>query len=462
MFRRRQKQTVVKGCTSAFVLSILVHAAILFTAGMFVAVTVIVREEPKFEGREYVRPKMKLKRLQVPVKIEQKAASRSPDFSHRITAPPVYTKKVEFEMPSFSGTGGTDFTLSTSKISAGDLSFAIAQFNVFGIRSRGEKVLFILDTSRNMMVDEIGGIPAYQLIKDELTGLLRHVPPTTLFNVIIFEANGAAESFTPEMSTANEENVEKLKHWLDPLNSYKDRYGISTLGYRGTPVVFEPMPPVYNLQRGWMAALSYGLQRGADSIYWLGINDYMEWIDKDVLADCRKGKPMADPSGHLPRTREINYDPYGGKERWDKLVAEAQKKYDEENRVRLARGMPIRVLPDGLGYSSLVRTYFPGVLYLDYRNNQHRYSYTDKDIADYIRAMQKKYNLVHRDSGFIGLKRQKLSLNVIHFTGNTPGVEWQPELVRLRNIPPQMNGDYARLPGLDAIKTVSTSSRYRR
>ncbi len=442
--------------------SILIHAAILLLAGMFVAVTAIRYEQPKFEGREYVRPKTKLKRLQLPVNIEQKATPRSPDFARRITAPPVYTHQAEFELPAFSGTGGMDFSLSDRRISAGDLSFAVAQFNLFGVRSRGEKVLFILDTSRNMMIDEIGGIPAYQLIKDELTGLLRRIPPTTLFNVIVFEANGRVEAFTPELNTANEKNIEKLKRWIDPLNSYADKYGMSTLGYRGTPVEFEPLAPVYNTQRGWMAAVSYGIQRGVDSIYWLGTNDGVAWIDKDILADCKKGKPLQILSGQPPRSLEVNYDPYGGKERWERLVAEARKKYDAENKARLARGRPIRVLPDGgPGNTSLVQTYFPGVSPPGYRHHRQQYSYTARDITEYVRAMREKYDLVHRNPGFIKLKRRTFSLHVIHFVGSS-STGRQFELSRLKDVSTQLNSDYARLPGLDAIRAVSTSSRYRR
>lgn len=40
--------------------------------------------------------------------------------------------------------------------------------NVFGLKSTGEKLVFLLDTNNGMLVDEVGGIPAYTIIKKEL------------------------------------------------------------------------------------------------------------------------------------------------------------------------------------------------------------------------------------------------------------------------------------------------------
>ncbi len=60
---------LTKGMPSAVVLSILIHAALFFLAGLLVVFTVVRKEEPKFEAPKAVdRPKMKLRKPKVKVK----------------------------------------------------------------------------------------------------------------------------------------------------------------------------------------------------------------------------------------------------------------------------------------------------------------------------------------------------------------------------------------------------------
>ena len=58
--------------SSAMLISLIIHGIIVLVAISFVAFTVITKEEKVFEAKEVKRPKMKLKKLQVPVKIEKR------------------------------------------------------------------------------------------------------------------------------------------------------------------------------------------------------------------------------------------------------------------------------------------------------------------------------------------------------------------------------------------------------
>ena len=62
--------------SSAAVVSIGVHALLLVLALSFVAVTVIQKEEKKFEAKQVTRPKMPIKKLQVPVNVKKKQPKR--------------------------------------------------------------------------------------------------------------------------------------------------------------------------------------------------------------------------------------------------------------------------------------------------------------------------------------------------------------------------------------------------
>jgi hypothetical protein len=459
----RKKPTAVKGRPSALIISILVHAVVFLVAGTFVAVTVVQRSEPKFEGKQIVRPKMKLKKLQVPVKIEKKMKQQAPKLSQRVTANTrVQTKAVDFKMPEIAGFGGgVNIDLSGAGLGGGSLAFATPQINVFGLKSSGEKILFILDTNRNMLIDEIGGIPAYKIIKDELTSLISRLPPTSLFNVVVFD-NMTARAFSKELSQASDENIKRLDAWLAPLNRDKTRFGVSTLAFPGTTLEFEPLAPIANIQRGWPAALSYGLQKGVDNIYWLGTDDYMREIITELYNDVKRGKPLEYPSGISPEYQGYDYQAYGGKEKWDKLVADAREKLNEENERRKKAGQPIRVVPNHGGDPALVNMYFEGVPIPQRKAAGHLYYYKGDDVLSYIKAMQKKYAAQDYRSASIGLKQKKLSFNVIHFVPKVPPSNSFisiGNLGRLDMVARQMNGQYLKIEGMDAIQSSATARK---
>jgi len=449
---KQKKQTAVRGRSSGLMVSIIIHAVLLLVAATFVAVTVVIRDEAKFEGKQLVRPKMKLKKLQVPVKIEKKATPKVPNISQRITAN-AQTKSVDFKMPELAGFGGTSVDLSGAGLGAGGLNFAMAQFNVFGVRSRGEKALFVLDTNRAMLLDEVGGIPAYKIIKDELGSLLDRIPPTTLFNVIVFESS-SSQAFSPDMSAASDENIKKLKEWLAPLNSHQNRYGISTLAWRGTAVQFECHAPIYNTQSGWIAALSYGLQKGVDSIYVLGTTDSVSGIDQLLLDECKKGKPLQYLSGRAPGNYSTyDYDSPAWK-KWNETVSAAYKKLNEENAARMARGQPVRVL-DG-NEDAVVKAYFPGATKPPAVQKQttSRYTYTINDILAYSSAMQIKYGETDRRAASFGLKKKSITVNVVHFVPTSGEAK---ELPYLRNLAARTRGGYVKISGLEAIRSSAAA-----
>jgi hypothetical protein len=454
LLNRKPAQTVVKGRSPALIITIAIHAILLLIAGTFVAVTVVQRSETKFEGKQIVHPKMKLKKLQVPVKIEQQVKRQTPSLSQRVTANTrINTKSTDFKMPEVAGFGtGSGVDLSGAAL-GGSLGFASTQINVFGLKSSGEKILFVLDTNRNMLIDEIGGIPAYKIIKDELTSLISRLPPTALFNVVVFD-NTQARSFSKELSTASPDNIEKLKQWLAPLNSDKARFGLATLPSPGTTLAYEPIAPIANIQRGWPAAFSYAVKTGVDNIYWLGTDDYLNWIHRDLYNDVKRGKPLLHPSGWPPESQGIDYSPAGGKEKWDKLVAEARKKFEAENARRSAAGQPLRVIPGFGGEAALVGMYFEGAAVPRRVGSDNIYQYTADDVVEYIEALQKKYAGSDRRSAGIGLQTKPLSVNVIHFVPKSVDAR---ALVRLDAVARKMNGSYLRIEGLEAIRSSATA-----
>ncbi|HKL21627.1 MAG TPA: hypothetical protein VJ904_07465, partial [Tichowtungia sp.] len=97
----KQKKGLIKGRSTAFLVSLGIHVALIIIAGGFVVFN-IVRPEPKvFEAVEEIdRPKMKLKKLQVQVKEN----SRPRDSTERITTKTTLATE-DVQLPPMGGVG---------------------------------------------------------------------------------------------------------------------------------------------------------------------------------------------------------------------------------------------------------------------------------------------------------------------------------------------------------------------
>jgi hypothetical protein len=170
--------------SSAMLVSLVLHAILIVLAASFVAVKVYQNESTQFKVPKILRPKAPLKKPQVPVKIKKRRPK--PKMRQRITVKSRSNQKMpDIKMPEIVGVRTGIGAMGGDGLGASSVGFTMPEINVFGIKSRGEKIFFILDSSGRMMEDEIGGMSAYRIIKEELIRILRTLPPTTLFNVPI-------------------------------------------------------------------------------------------------------------------------------------------------------------------------------------------------------------------------------------------------------------------------------------
>ncbi|MEN8255166.1 MAG: SHD1 domain-containing protein [Verrucomicrobiota bacterium] len=97
----KKKQKIVKGMSSAVLLSIAIHAALFFLAGMLVVFTVVKKREVEFEPPKAVeRPKMKLKKPKVKIKKTSK-----PKPTTRIVTKMNRASMPDIQLPEMSGMG---------------------------------------------------------------------------------------------------------------------------------------------------------------------------------------------------------------------------------------------------------------------------------------------------------------------------------------------------------------------
>jgi len=421
--------------SSAALISLGIHALLIVLALSFVAVTVITKEEKVFEAKPVSRPKMKLKKLQVPVNVKKKK-SQKPKLRKRIVVQPKLNQTVpDIKMPEITGVkGGIGSGTGDGIGGAGGLGFAMPEINIFGVKGKGEKIFIILDSSPSMMVDSMGGIPSYTLIKKELVKILGNLNPTVLFNIAVYEV-GPSKVLFPKMVPASAENVAKVKAWLDPLNAVSsgmgDRdYGIRTLGKINGSQMVRGDFKVGKLddQREWVKPVLHSMQEQADAVFLLSHGWGALWKTTGAADQWAESKKI----------------------RWEKAVSDSQKRLKEENAKRRSQGQAPRVFKDK---RHMVRTYFPSV---EQPPATKKYVYTPKDMTEAMKIVRTKSAKSSPLTGAgVGRKgKNDFTVNVIHFIKKSGASGRDAE--RFKQLSKELNGKYRTLSGFEAIKGAAS------
>ncbi|MDF7825950.1 hypothetical protein P4B35_18110 [Pontiellaceae bacterium B12227] len=207
--------------SSAMLVSLGIHAVLIIIAISFVAVTVITKEDQVFEAKPVSRPKVPLKKLQVPVNIKKKKTQK-PKLRKRIVVQPKLTKIPDIKMPEITGVkGGMGGGFGDG---GGSLGFTMPEIDFFGAKGKGEKVVFIV----HFGPATIGNNPYQRMtgytIRKRLEELIDGLPGPALFNVAAYWANDTW-AMAPKMMLATPENKKKVMDWMEPVNPLVGKYG---------------------------------------------------------------------------------------------------------------------------------------------------------------------------------------------------------------------------------------------
>ncbi len=420
--------------SSAMLVSIGIHALLIVLALSFVAVTVIQKDEQKFEAKPVNRPKMQLKKLQVPVNVKKKKTQK-PKLRKRIVVQPKLNQAVpDIKMPEVTGVKGGIGAAGDGLGGGGGLGFSMPEMNLFGIKSRGEKVFIILDSSAFMMQDNMGGIPAYSIIKSELVRILEGLNPTVLFNIAVY--GGGEMTLFPDLVSASPANVAKVDAWLKPLNAVSkgmgdNDYGPKTLGSGGTRISGDfTIEPLENTPGGWAKPTLMAMQQQADVVF---------------LLTCRWGNELKYKTG----TRERDWDE-SDQQKYRENVAKARALFKKENERRKAKGQAPRVI--ARGDRGLVNAYIPGARTPPSGATFAQYT-PDMMVEAFDNLQSKAHAQAARKSG-VGNKKPEYTLNIIHFVPADGGSGKDEKLSRVAT---RTRGRYQRIKGMDAIQSYVSS-----
>lgn len=427
--------------SSAALISLGVHAVLVVVALSFVAVTVIQKEEKVFEAKPVNRPKMQLKKLQVPVNIKKNKVKK-PKLRKRIVVQPKMNQTMpDIKMPEITGVkGGLGAGAGAGLGGGGGLGFTMPEINVFGIKSKGEKVFIILDSSTEMMFDEMGGIPAYTIIKQELVNIIGGLPPTALFNVIVYDRSRTFMLF-PKMVAASSVNVNKIDEWLKPLNSITpgmgaDEYGVSTLGKGGSQNTEDFLTGKFERQELWYRPAMLAMKLQADAVfvltYW--------WGHQRIEMGNNK--------------RDQWYKTTPGK-KWRECHEKAKQLLVEDNKKRAARGAPPRAIDRGNAWQ-MNRAYFPDIQFPPEPDFFYHKPQEFAQAMIEVREQNKPRDALAKT----GLKRKSnkvdFSFNVVRFAKkDAEWNEWYDGRTEdnFKKLTGMLKGNFKTIAGMEAIQS---------
>jgi len=328
---------------SAFTMALIAHFALALLGGFvvvnlpqtkppqIVAVNVMAEREPEIAPR--------LVKRDVP-----KAASASAPPASIVSS----SAPSDFSVPEFDTESAPDLSMLMSGVDIGQgMSFTgegqESNVNFFGIRSGGKKIAFVVDATRYMLVDEKGGMFAYDKVKAEVAAMLAQLKRGTAFNIILYEGKNLS-LFREEPVAAKPSAIRLASQWLDSLNRNYDQLGLrgrsgSSGQITGGVGVIEARD---NL--GYAKAIQMALEMDVNAVFAIssGYQRITRSLDAEQRAEVRK---MSE--GRIPgKVSKADRD------RWNKAQADTRDWLRKENDARATRGLAPKVVTN---FNALVR-----------------------------------------------------------------------------------------------------------
>ena len=193
---------------------------------------------------------------------------------------------------SFTVSGGVGNIAGGSLLggSRGAVNFGMSTVNVFGLKTNAERVLFIIDTNRQMITDAKGGLNSYRVIKDEITGMVGNLSAGTLFNVMLQTAP-ILYSFKPKLVTAGTQVHKELVRWIASINADANTPGLEgVLGAKKprlktltSEIVHQSIIKLGHQGNDTGFITQYALEQGIDAIFFItGYHKGFERIRRDL------------------------------------------------------------------------------------------------------------------------------------------------------------------------------------
>lgn len=233
---------------------------------------------------------------------------------------------------------GQGKSFSTDATKASDVNF-------FGISGSGNKIVFVIDATRQMLVDEKGGMTAFDNVKDEVGVMLTTFNRNTHFNILLYEGKRLIP-FREELVPGLPSNVRLALEWLDPLNTDYDRLGLPR-EFGGSLAVSDHEK--LELQAADVAHYTKAIQKamewGAASVFCIasGYGEMRRSLTPEMKKELMENPPTPGTPGEIDK---------GEAKRWNDAVVKTRAWLAKENAARREKGVSPKVV---VNFNQLVR-----------------------------------------------------------------------------------------------------------
>ena len=343
-------------------------AAMLLLGGIMIT-QALIPQEAEFEAppppQENKEPEKKQRQV-----VLQKNLKRSATQVKRINVPnvnQVNPPELSISLPSGMGGDGSsgigDISLAGANLQG--VKIDLPTMEIFGTKASSDRVFIAFEVSEEVMKDDMGGLDAFNVVKDEIKALVNGLPGTIVFNVMAFDTwhkFGMQSTSFPSLVPANPSNKENFSKWIDTINPNPNKVGLNWNDPRRYNL--KEQPPVYpKISYHWDSSHNHGvvgrymvyqvaLESGAGAVWilsmgWPSAGEYNmslgEETEKRYMSQWEKNVKDFERKGGKIGTKE-DWDA------WNRQMAplreKAKKWLEDENKRREAKGIPKKVETD--------------------------------------------------------------------------------------------------------------------
>lgn len=310
--------------------SLVVHVAALLVLGGITIWTALMPKEPEMEAPPSP-PSVDQEQLKFKVRLSQQQKKSS-----RARAKIAVTNMSQINMPSLdldvpvintrvAVGGGVGGGIGLGNFGGGGIDLSKSAVDFFGIKSEGERVMFLIDASRYMLEDEKGGIPAYNIIKGEVVRMVKGLQPGTLFNAMFFY-DGSVQALSPRMLPATSANKDHAVEWIQPVNQHAGQLGIQG----NISITHTDIQPLGDDVSHWARAVQIAMEQGCDVIFLLV--PQWQWHGRQFANESER-QTWLTAQGWTPEKET----------QWQEATRQAYAWLGEENARRASKGMPPKI-----------------------------------------------------------------------------------------------------------------------
>ena len=230
MITHQKKRKINPMLLNVLLISVGVHVVALFILGSITVYKYIIPDEAQFEepspvAEEQPPPEVKIEIKQQPPKQQAMQSLRMKQVGNiAVSAVDVNLPNMQESFTVSAGMGGFG-SGSLLGGTRGTLGIGMSDISVFGLKTRAERILFVIDANSQMLTDAKGGLKSYKIIKDEITDMVGNLSAGTLFNVMMADRRNS-KFFKKQLVPAGQEVHQQLIQWITPINANARNAGL--------------------------------------------------------------------------------------------------------------------------------------------------------------------------------------------------------------------------------------------